>query len=346
MNSVSSFDFCFDSFDPTSSSFVGQEKVFNAVGIDILAKAWTGYNACLFAYGQTGSGKTYSIMGYHADKGVIPRICDALFYFIERTKDEKSFGVSASYLEIYNEVIGDLLNPAPLMDDFEPLPPKERIKLEKKLKKLVAEKKIDQAEKIRAKLDPSLAKALVDAKAPRVREDPERGVVVDNLKHFAVSSFSDCEKLLDEGFKNRTVGSTAMNATSSRSHCCFQLEFIQKATKSCSRITLVDLAGSEKTETAKTEGEGLREGININKSLSCLGQCISGLAKIAAAKDKEEKNKTPEQKAAEEEERKAREEVSQKKEKRQAEKNAKKAKKKFVSLTQISTSVFISLRPY
>eukprot|EP00615_Pteridomonas_danica_P020278 CAMPEP_0114385292 /NCGR_PEP_ID=MMETSP0102-20121206/5899_1 /TAXON_ID=38822 ORGANISM="Pteridomonas danica, Strain PT" /NCGR_SAMPLE_ID=MMETSP0102 /ASSEMBLY_ACC=CAM_ASM_000212 /LENGTH=136 /DNA_ID=CAMNT_0001541819 /DNA_START=35 /DNA_END=441 /DNA_ORIENTATION=+ len=54
------FDYCFDSFDPTASNFINQETVFRAVGLDILAKAWSGYNACLFAYGQTGSGKTYS----------------------------------------------------------------------------------------------------------------------------------------------------------------------------------------------------------------------------------------------------------------------------------------------
>ena len=103
--------------------------------------------------------------------------------------------------------------------------------MEKKLKKYLAEKKTAEAEKVRAKLDPSAAKALNDQTLPRVREDPERGVVVDNLKHFAVRSFGDCERLLDEGFNNRTVGSTAMNATSSRSHCVFQLEFQQLATK-------------------------------------------------------------------------------------------------------------------
>ena len=43
------YDFCFDSFDPQSSQFVNQEIVFNSVGLDILAKAWSGYNACLFA---------------------------------------------------------------------------------------------------------------------------------------------------------------------------------------------------------------------------------------------------------------------------------------------------------
>lgn len=85
-----------------------------------------------------------------------------------------------------------------------------------------------------------------------------------------------------------------------RSHCVFTLELQQLGgTKATSKITLIDLAGSEKTQTAKTEGQGLVEGININKSLSCLGACIAGLAKAAAKRDKEEAAKTPEQRAEE-----------------------------------------------
>ena len=157
-------------------------------------------------------------------------------------------------------------------------------------------------------------------------------VVVDNLKHFMVSSFGDCEKLLDEGLTNRTVGSTAMNATSSRSHCVFTLELMQLqsgggGTVSSSKITLIDLAGSEKTQTAKTEGQSLLEGININKSLSCLGQCIAGLAKAAAAKDAEEARKSPEQRAAEAKEREAAEAAkAAAEEKRKAKAAAKAAK--------------------
>ena len=51
------FDYCFDSFDPAAPTYVNQRTVFESVGLDILAKAWSGYNACLFAYGQTGSGE-------------------------------------------------------------------------------------------------------------------------------------------------------------------------------------------------------------------------------------------------------------------------------------------------
>jgi hypothetical protein len=190
-------------------------------------------------------------------------------------------------------------------EEFVPLKPKERIALETKLKKLLkatgsSNRDETAINKLRARLDPAEAKKQSSAVLPRIREDPDRGVVVDNLKHFAVHSFGDCEKLLDEGLANRTVGSTAMNASSSRSHCVFTLELqCMKGSKATSKITLVDLAGSEKTHTAKTEGERLVEGISINKSLSCLGQCISGLCKAAARKVEEEGKKSDAQKASE-----------------------------------------------
>jgi len=240
------------------------------------------------------------VMGYGADKGVIPRICESLFYFVERTGKPDMYKVDACYLEVYNENISDLLCPPAKEEDIVILSPKERMKLEEKIKKMIRNKN-DEADiqRLRVQLDPSLAKKNAEALAPRVREDPEKGVVVDNLKHFAVTCFGDCEKLLDEGLGNRTVGSTAMNASSSRSHCVFTLELVQVEKKATSKITLVDLAGSEKTETAKTEGQGLLEGININKSLSCLGQCIGALAKAAMKKDAEDSKKSPEQLAAE-----------------------------------------------
>lgn len=49
--------------------------------------AWQGYNACIFAYGQTGSGKSYSMMGTEDDKGIIPRLCEAIFQRIEANTD-------------------------------------------------------------------------------------------------------------------------------------------------------------------------------------------------------------------------------------------------------------------
>jgi len=168
---------------------------------------------------------------YGEDKGVIPRVCDALFYFIASQGAKAGtpqFKVDASYLEVYNETITDLLCPPPKEIEFVPLKPKERIKLEAKLKKLKKESPKEVAEmakretaiaELSALLDPEEAARQATAVLPKIREDPDKGVVVDNLKHFAVATFEDCNKLLEEGLANRTTGSTAMNASSSR--CAF-----------------------------------------------------------------------------------------------------------------------------
>ena len=82
--------------------------------MDIINNAFDGYNACIFAYGQTGSGKSYTMAGTSDSKGLIPRICEGIFERIESNKstdDELSFKVEASYIEIYNEKVQDLLDP-------------------------------------------------------------------------------------------------------------------------------------------------------------------------------------------------------------------------------------------
>ena len=57
--------------------------MFDDLGRGILENAWKGYNCSLFAYGQTGSGKSYSVMGYGANKGIVPIFCDEIFKAIE-----------------------------------------------------------------------------------------------------------------------------------------------------------------------------------------------------------------------------------------------------------------------
>ncbi|XP_032771670.1 kinesin-like protein KIF28P [Rattus rattus] len=95
--------------DPTSK-FAGQSDVFHDIGRGILDSAWQGYNATLLAYGQTGSGKSYSMIGYGANKGIIPRVCEELFQAIEKQKENLEAQVMFSMLEIYNEQIRDLLS--------------------------------------------------------------------------------------------------------------------------------------------------------------------------------------------------------------------------------------------
>ncbi|KAH9508382.1 kinesin-like protein kif13a [Bulinus truncatus] len=89
-----------------------QDHVFNCLGREILDRAFEGYNGCIFAYGQTGSGKSYTMMGTPEQKGIIPRLCDALFEkIVQITNSSHSIKIEVSYMEIYNEKVHDLLDP-------------------------------------------------------------------------------------------------------------------------------------------------------------------------------------------------------------------------------------------
>ena len=69
-----------------------------------------GYNACVFAYGTTGSGKTYTMTGDVNQPGIMVLILKDLFQTINEQTD-KDISLKMSYVEIYNEIIRDLLLP-------------------------------------------------------------------------------------------------------------------------------------------------------------------------------------------------------------------------------------------
>lgn len=113
------------SFDHVADINTTQEEVFGAVGKKIVEGCVTGYNGTIFAYGQTGSGKTFTMLGpaegeeesfTHQLRGVIPRAFEYLFSLINREQekhgDHVEFLCRCSFLEIYNEQIFDLLDPA------------------------------------------------------------------------------------------------------------------------------------------------------------------------------------------------------------------------------------------
>ncbi|XP_012274731.1 kinesin-like protein KIF13B isoform X2 [Orussus abietinus] len=233
------FDHCFYSLVPGAENFASQDVVFDALGRDILDNAFQGYNACIFAYGQTGSGKSYTMMGSGDNKGIIPRLCDSLFDMIAKQQSsELSYKVEVSYMEIYNEKVHDLLDPKP------------------------------------------------NKQSLKVREHNVLGPYVDGLSQLAVTAFQDIDNLMAEGNKSRTVAATNMNSESSRSHAVFSVILTQTLTdaksgvsgEKVSRMSLVDLAGSERAVKTGAVGDRLKEGSNINKSLTTLGLVISKLA--------------------------------------------------------------------
>ncbi|XP_040909683.1 kinesin-like protein KIF1B isoform X7 [Toxotes jaculatrix] len=245
-----SFDYSYWSHTtPEDPSFASQNLVYNDIGKEMLQHAFEGYNVCIFAYGQTGAGKSYTMMGKQEEgqEGIIPMLCEDLFEKINEdcNKEELSYSVEVSYMEIYCERVRDLLNP-----------------------------------KNKGNL--------------RVREHPLLGPYVEDLSKLAVTSYTDIADLMDAGNKARTVAATNMNETSSRSHAVFTIVFTQRkhdsetdlSTEKVSKISLVDLAGSERADSTGAKGTRLKEGANINKSLTTLGKVISALAEVSKKKKK------------------------------------------------------------
>ena len=105
--------FTFDGvFDWTSL----QQEIYDETSAPIISNVLEGYNGTIFAYGQTGTGKTHTMAGSetdHKQRGIMPRAFEDVFKSIECDSVKTQFLVRASYLEIYNEEIRDLLSKNP-----------------------------------------------------------------------------------------------------------------------------------------------------------------------------------------------------------------------------------------
>ncbi|XP_043761568.1 kinesin-like protein KIF19 isoform X2 [Cervus elaphus] len=99
-------------FDVAFDFTATQEMVYQATTKSLIEGVISGYNATVFAYGPTGCGKTHTMLGTDHEPGIYVRTLNDLFRAIEETSDDMEYEVSMSYLEIYNEMIRDLLNPA------------------------------------------------------------------------------------------------------------------------------------------------------------------------------------------------------------------------------------------
>ncbi|XP_025028586.1 kinesin-like protein KIFC3 [Python bivittatus] len=90
-----------------------QEEVFLEIE-PVVVSCLYGYNVCIFAYGQTGSGKTYTMEGLPGNPGINQRALQALYQEMEAKEEEAwKYSVSLTMVEIYNEVIRDLLTKDP-----------------------------------------------------------------------------------------------------------------------------------------------------------------------------------------------------------------------------------------
>ncbi|TKY53239.1 Kinesin-related protein 11 [Spatholobus suberectus] len=94
-------------FGPTTTT----HQVYDVAAQHIISGAMEGINGTIFAYGVTSSGKTHTMHGDQRSPGIIPLAVKDAFSIIQETPN-REFLLQVSYLEIYNEVVNDLLNPA------------------------------------------------------------------------------------------------------------------------------------------------------------------------------------------------------------------------------------------
>lgn len=117
----------------------------------------------------------------------------------------------------------------------------------------------------------------------KIREQKDGTIFVEHLSAEQVNSAGELHVLLDRGMKNRATAATAMNSESSRSHLVLMIQIISvnRETKEQMRgkILIVDLAGSERLSKSMVTGQAQKESIQINQSLTCLGNVIEACTK-------------------------------------------------------------------
>ena len=235
-------------FDRVFGERASQDDVYDVVAPYVHSVIRDGYNATIMAYGQTGSGKTHTMMGVLGGDGQEGIVPRAIraLYAYIESAPDTQFLVDVSFVELYRESFFDLL-----------------------------EEDVEGGAKIAVREDKNKAPFLAKGTGPgsvRLREP------VSDQEHMF--------RMLEEGRERRTVVSTLMNSSSSRSHAIFSVYIESRSgasgtggAVSSSVLHLIDLAGSERIKLSGVTGTAAKEASAINKSLSALGNVLSALSK-------------------------------------------------------------------
>ncbi|XP_037087927.1 carboxy-terminal kinesin 2-like [Pollicipes pollicipes] len=230
--------FTFDRVFPPRAS---QAEVFEEIS-QLVQSALDGYTVCVFAYGQTGSGKTHTMEGGRDEQleGMIPRAVRQIFQTRDSLAEKGwSYTLEASFLEIYNETIRDLLNTS-----------KEKPTYEIRMVENKTGNKNKEVYVTNLKVVTVADAAAVAALLEQARQ--QRAVAATNCNEHSSRSHSV--------FTLRLSGQNRLT------------------TETChGSLNLVDLAGSERLKESGSQGDRLTETKNINKSLANLGNVIMAL---------------------------------------------------------------------
>jgi len=224
-------------FDTVYDWTASQENIYKETGYPIVDSVIEGYNGTIFAYGQTGTGKTHTMEGQPEPK-------------------ELRGIIPRAFEQVFKQIDGT---------------PNVQFLVRVSFLELYNEE-------IRDLLSNNPKNKL------ELREKPDVGVYVKDLISFPVQSVEEMHQKLEFGRKNRAVGETKMNQGSSRSHSIFSI-FVEASDIGLDgqnhlrmgKLNLVDLAGSERQSKTQATGDRFKEAININQSLTTLGNVISAL---------------------------------------------------------------------
>jgi kinesin family protein 18/19 len=248
----SSHEFAFDAVFPPETT---QEQVFAASAARVIPQVLAGNNATVIAYGCTGSGKTHTMIGN--DDGVIPQAMQALFSGLGAGTT-----VTASYLEIYNETVRDLLG-ADLAD--KPLTPCESAEDGQVHILGLTEREVGSVEATLRLVCEGNARRRTEATAANAASSRSHAILQIQLV-FAAQQ------------QRQVLGAVDPNLGHARNARRQSVGPKSGLPRRTSRLSLIDLAGSERAAATMNRGVRLREGANINRSLLALANCINALA--------------------------------------------------------------------
>lgn len=238
-------------FDAVAAVGASQTDVFRLAGIPtLLDDALSGINVSIFAYGQTGSGKTYSMSGHE----------ERMLAHGFRCTDESAGLIPRAMDYLFQRCADDRA-------------------------------KGEVTTTIRASMCEIFNENCFDllnltGQSLPLRYHPTNGFFVQGQVVVLCEKADDAMEVLSEGFKNRSVGSHALNMDSSRSHSILTLTIERSGpdpetgdvVNTRSKVLFVDLAGSERLKDSRSEGSTQLESRHINKSLFTLGKVIAALS--------------------------------------------------------------------
>ncbi|KAL6606258.1 hypothetical protein ACP70R_041911 [Stipagrostis hirtigluma subsp. patula] len=243
-------------FDEVLTEFASQKRVYEVVAKPVVESVLEGYNGTVMAYGQTGTGKTFTLgrLGEEdtAARGIMVRAMEDILADITPETDL----VSVSYLQLYMEMIQDLLDPVndniaivedPRTGDVS-LPGATVVEVRDQ-KSFVDLLRVGEAHRV-------AANTKLNTESSR-----SHAILMVNVRRSVKGrSEMDASIVGENGHSSSVMGS-------------FRPPMVRK-----SKLVVVDLAGSERIDKSGSEGHTLEEAKSINLSLSALGKCINALA--------------------------------------------------------------------